>query len=84
MRRIVRKFLVGACLGVLASGCGTTNLPDFEPVSLESGSNTIRLQLLGRFSAGFFDITSTTPPAYDQPSETRRYPTLSSTWGDAT
>ncbi len=69
MRRIVQRFLVGACLGILAGGCGTTNLPDFEPVSLESGSNTIRLELFGRFSGGFFELTSTTPQAYDPVSQ---------------
>ncbi len=69
MHRNVKGALAGTCLCLLVSGCGTTDLPDFEPVSLEAGSNTIRLELLGRFSAGFFDLTSTTPPAYDPVSQ---------------
>ncbi len=69
MRQFATRALTGACFCVLASGCGTTDLPDFDPVSLESGSNTIRLELLGRFTGGFFDLTSTTPPAYDPVSQ---------------
>ena len=65
MRHRINSIIVGLCLCFLISGCETTDVPDFEPVSLESGSNAIRLQLVGRFSGGFFDLTSTTPPAYD-------------------
>ncbi len=65
MRLSNNRVLAGVCFCFLASGCGTTDLPNFEPVNLESGSNTIRLQIVGRFSARFFDLTSTTPPGYD-------------------
>ncbi len=54
------------------TGCATTRVPDIEPVNLESGTNTIRLELVGRYSGGFFDLTSTSTPHYD-PATKRLY-----------
>ena len=51
--------------GLALSGCATTRVPDIEPVNFEAGSNTIRLELVGRYSGGFFDLTSTSTPHYD-------------------
>ncbi len=58
--------------GLTLVGCATTKVPDIEPVNLESGSNTIRLKLVGRYSGGFFDLTSTSTPHYD-PATKRLY-----------
>ena len=53
-------------------GCATTRLPDIEPVSFQSGANTIRLEVLGRYSGGFFGLTETSAPDYD-PATKRLY-----------
>jgi DNA-binding beta-propeller fold protein YncE len=54
---------LAVCLWLL--GCASTSLPDFEPVNLESGSNTIRLEPIGRYSGGVFALTETSTPRYD-------------------
>ncbi len=47
------------------TGCATTTIPDIDPVNLESGTNTIRLEVVGRYSGGFFALTETSTPRYD-------------------
>jgi hypothetical protein len=57
-------------LGLGISGCASVEPPAIEPVSLESGSNDIRLTFVGRYTFGFFDIGAAAPAAYDP--KTRR------------
>ncbi len=73
-----RSFERGALFALLLAGsltiagCASTRVPEIEPVNLESGANTIRLELAGRYSGGFFDLTSTSTPHYD-PATKRLY-----------
>lgn len=50
---------------LVLAGCATTRVPDSEPVSLESGVNTIRLEVAGRYSGGIHALTETSTPHYD-------------------
>jgi hypothetical protein len=52
------------------SGCASVEPPAIEPVSLESGTNDIRLTFAGRYTFGFYDIGAAAPAAYDP--ETKR------------
>ncbi len=58
--------------GFTLAGCAATRVPDIEPVNLQSGSNTIRLELIGRYSGGFFGLTEASTPHYD-PATKRLY-----------
>ena len=40
-------------------------MPNIDPVDFESGTNTIRLEAIGRYSGGLFDPTPTSTPHYD-------------------
>ena len=51
------------------TGCASIEPPGFEPVSHDSGVNTIRLSFLGRYSLGLFDIGAAKPAAYDPTSQ---------------
>jgi hypothetical protein len=51
------------------TGCASVEPPDLEPVSLESGSNDIRLSFVGRYTFGFYDIGAAAPSAYDPQTE---------------
>jgi hypothetical protein len=62
-----RMWLALVCL--LVTGCATTDLPDFEPISHESGTNTVRLEPVGRYALELFGIGPAKPAAYDPPSQ---------------
>ena len=64
MQRPIATISAGVALTLL-SACASTNLPDLDPVSHESGANAIRLQAIGRYTTGFFDIGAAAPAAYD-------------------
>jgi len=64
-KSIILRLLLSFCL----SGCASVEPPGFEPISHDSGTNTIRLSLLGRYSLGLFDIGAAKPAAYDPPSQ---------------
>jgi 2',3'-cyclic-nucleotide 2'-phosphodiesterase/3'-nucleotidase/5'-nucleotidase len=58
--------LIHAALALpLLTACASTELPELEPVSHESGANAIRLQVIGRYTTGFYDIGAAAPTAYD-------------------
>ena len=68
MRHRIQIILLAlACL--LLSGCATADLPDFEPVSHESGDNTIRLEPVGRYALDLFALGPAKPAAYDPQSQ---------------
>ena len=60
----IRIFRAALALTLLTA-CASTDLPDLEPVSHETGANAIRLQVIGRYTTGFFDIGAAAPTAYD-------------------
>jgi hypothetical protein len=59
------RLLCGVWLGVAITGCASVEPPGIQPVSLESGTNDIRLSFVGRYSFGFYDIGAAAPAAYD-------------------
>ncbi len=63
-RRLPSSALVLAG-SLLVAGCATTRIPDIEAVDLESGSNTIRLEVVGRYRGGIFGLTEASTPRYD-------------------
>jgi hypothetical protein len=50
---------------LVMTGCATTGVPEFQPINVEAGSNTIRLEVIGRYSGGFFGLTATSTPHFD-------------------
>ncbi len=62
----VLRGIGAAFLGMMLTQCVAVEpLEDLEKTNLESGTNTIRLVPLGRYSNGFYEKSSTTPPTYD-------------------
>jgi hypothetical protein len=62
-------LLCGPLLSLGITACASVEPPGIEPVSLESGSNDIRLSFVGRYTFGFFDIGAAAPSAYDPQTE---------------
>src|SRR5512145_1436546 len=58
-------LLRGLLLGVAITGCASVEPPGIQPVSLESGTNEVRLSFVGQYSFGFYDIGAAAPAAYD-------------------
>ena len=57
-------WLLGCAIG--GNGNGSSGI---DPISYESGDNTIRLSFIGRYSLGWFDIGAAKPTAYDPPTQ---------------
>ena len=64
-----KSIILAILLSFWLQGCASFGPPDLEPISHDSGINTIRLSFLGRYSLGLFDIGAAKPAAYDPPSQ---------------
>lgn len=62
-------LLCASLLGLAITSCASVEPPDLEPVSLESGTNDIRLSFVGRYTFDFFDIGAAAPMLYDPETE---------------
>ncbi len=69
MRLGKKGVILAIGLSLALSGCASFGPPGFEPISHESGINTVRLSFLGRYSLGVFDIGDAKPAAYDPASQ---------------
>ena len=69
LRCLRRAFALAISTLVLAHCASVDPPPDLEPVDYQAADNRIRLELLGRYSMGFYDVGGTVPAAYDPPSK---------------